>query len=117
MHLHVTVSSGLLLTANSAISLPFLMQSMPIVPSIGLLDAGPGVVSALTRPEQLFDGCRGEQSTIVLADAYNIAGLQWSPDDQWLVFSANFDPSSDQVWLFKPATGERLALTPTTKMP
>ncbi|WP_110520492.1 PD40 domain-containing protein [Herpetosiphon llansteffanensis] len=79
----------------------------------GLPDAGSGVVSALTRPENLYlmDAEAGNRR-VVLADVYNIAGLQWSPDGQWLVFVANFDRSSDQVWLFKTATGERLALTP-----
>ncbi|MBM7841953.1 TolB family protein [Herpetosiphon giganteus] len=38
--------------------------------------------------------------------------FQRKADGQWLVFIVNFDRSSDQVWLFKPATGERLALTP-----
>ena len=79
----------------------------------GLPDAGSGVVSALTRPENLYlIDADAQDRRVVLEDAYNIAGLQWSPDGQWLVLIANFDQTSDQVWLFNPFTNERLALTP-----
>lgn len=72
-----------------------------------------GPTSALSSPANLYlMDANAENRRIILADAYNIAGLQWSPDGRWLVLIARLDGGGNVVWLLNPSTGERLPLTP-----
>lgn len=43
----------------------------------------------------------------------NVAGLQWSPDGQWLVVLGYFDGFDNQVWLVNPTKAEWHQLTTT----
>lgn len=72
-----------------------------------------GPTSALSSPANLYlMDANAENRRIILTDAYNIGGLQWSPDGQWLVLDARLDGGGNVVWLLNPTTGERLPLTP-----
>ncbi|KPL91010.1 TolB family protein [Herpetosiphon geysericola] len=78
-------------------------------PQIG--SAGP--TSALSSPANLYlMDANADNRRIILETAYNIAGLQWSPDGHWLVLVARLDGGRTVVWLLNPTTGERLPLTP-----
>ncbi len=78
-------------------------------PSVG----SGSVPGALTKPANLYlMDADGGNRRMILADAYGVAGLQWSPNGRWLVIVARFNGSRDIVWLVDSQTGDRLQLTP-----
>ncbi|XSG73980.1 TolB family protein [Herpetosiphon llansteffanensis] len=78
-------------------------------PSIG----SGSVPGALTKPANLYlMDADGGNRRMILAYAYSIAGLQWSPNGRWLVIVARFNGSRDIVWLVDSESGDRLQLTP-----
>ena len=59
----------------------------------------------------LLDIEKKESKRIAVSPHYNFSDLSWSPDSQWLAYIVAAQNQYQQIWLYRPDDGRKLALT------